>query len=84
MALDSRDGQIYPEVVIGSQTWLAANMNYKSGTGSYCYMNDSANCATYGRLYAYGKSGRGPACPTGVATRDRQRMDDAGNDARHG
>jgi len=61
---DMRDGQIYPIVVIGSQTWLAANMNYATdGGASYCYMNTSSNCDTYGRLYTNGAAQT--ACPAG-------------------
>jgi len=59
---DSRDGQVYPTVQIGSQCWLQKNMNYSTGN-SWCYDNNSSNCNTYGRLYdwqtAFG------ACPSG-------------------
>lgn len=47
---DSRDGQVYPTVQIGEQCWLQKNMNYETGN-NWCYDNDPANCATYGRLY---------------------------------
>jgi uncharacterized protein (TIGR02145 family) len=64
MLTDPRDLQTYPEIVIGTQTWLAANMNYKTdGGASYCYMNDSSNCDTYGRLYTNGAAQS--ACPPG-------------------
>ena len=47
---DSRDGQVYPTILIGNQCWLQKNMNYQTGN-SWCYENDPSNCSTYGRLY---------------------------------
>jgi uncharacterized protein (TIGR02145 family) len=37
-------------VVIGTQTWIAENLNYDIG-GSKCGDNLESNCDTYGRLY---------------------------------
>jgi uncharacterized protein (TIGR02145 family) len=48
---DPRDGKTYPVVQIGSKIWMAANLDYKSASGSAPYANNSANEATYGRLY---------------------------------
>jgi uncharacterized protein (TIGR02145 family) len=60
--IDKRDNKRYKTVVIGSQTWMAENLNFYIGQGgsgidkydwSWCYANSPANCTKYGRLYTW-------------------------------
>jgi len=74
---DIRDNKIYPTVQIGSQCWMAANLNYGKILNSsqvqydncisekYCYNDVTGNCTKYGGLYQWDEVMKYDGTPAG-------------------
>jgi uncharacterized protein (TIGR02145 family) len=62
---DIRDNKVYPTIQIGSQCWLASNLNFGTPLTStqdqrdncvpekYCYNDNPTNCTNHGGLYQW-------------------------------
>jgi uncharacterized protein (TIGR02145 family) len=60
---DDRDNKTYKWVKIGTQIWMAENLNYNCYAGTWCPNNNGALCSAYGRIYNF-RSAQS-VCPIG-------------------
>jgi uncharacterized protein (TIGR02145 family) len=62
LIFDNREGKTYKYTVIGSQIWMAENLQYET-LNAKCYNDNPDNCEIYGMMYDWNEANT--ACPYG-------------------
>ncbi|MDF1576731.1 MAG: FISUMP domain-containing protein [Bacteroidales bacterium] len=50
---DARDGRVYKTIQIGSQVWMAENLNFTAEGDGVIYPNNPSLAEAYGRIYCW-------------------------------
>jgi len=61
--IDIRDGNLYEIIELKEQAWMAENLDFNIGEGSWFYDGDPEKGKEYGRLYTWEAAQK--ACPAG-------------------
>lgn len=67
------DSRVIKSVTINGKIWMAQNMSFDAGNGSYCLSDNAANCEKFGRLYTMETADK--VCPAGWRLPSKQDLE---------